>query len=62
MNVLLIKEMGEVIYYLTGLHPMSTMISPGALEITPNVELVNRISLHNFIGKERGVEWLHSTP
>ena len=61
MQGLVIKEMGEVIYYLMGLHPMSTMISPAALEINSNVELVNRSSFHNFIGEERGIKWYPST-
>lgn len=61
MNGWLIKEMGEAIYFTMGLHPQAMMISPEDLAITQNVEIVNRVSLNNYLGEERGIEWLPST-
>jgi len=57
MNAFTIKEMGEVAFYLP-LHPMFTMIG-GSLSISRNVEIVNRMSLHNWLNEEEGdIQWL----
>ena len=47
MNLFSIKEMGEVAAFL-GMHPAATLIGEN-LEISGDVELVNRNSFHNFI-------------
>ena len=52
MNGFVLKEMGEVAFFLP-LHPMFTMIGT-SLSITDNVEIVNRMSLHNWLNEEEG--------
>lgn len=48
----IIKEMGEVAYFLP-LHPMFTMIG-FSLSISDKVEIVNRMALHNWLNEEEG--------
>jgi len=56
MNGAFIKEMGEVIYYVMGLHPQSTMISPASFSISNHVGLVNRVTMHNWLNRHKNID------
>lgn len=60
MNAFLIKEMGEVAKFM-GAHPIGTLLD-SSLSLTDNVEVVNRMPIHNWLNEgdtNKGIEWVN---